>query len=356
MKLLLAGNWQYEWYEAACAESLEKLGVEVIPFRFSSFFRGFSARLQNSLPFPGPALVRLNRALFESAQEHRPDWVWVWRGTHVLPRTLRLVKARTGAKLISYNNDDPFGPRVSRKVPWHHRILWVWYIQALSQYDLNFMYRQINCVEAAAAGARNARVLKPYFVPRLHRPVVLTEDERRAYTCDVVYVGHYERDGREEYLRALIRSGLRVRLFGGAYWNTRAPKDLRDYFGPVRPVYGDEYAKALCGARLCLGVLSRLNRDSYTRRCFEIPACGQVLLCERTRDLEAMFSDGKEAVFFSTADELVDRAHRLIADHEETLWIAENGRRRVWADRHDVGSRMNELFHCLKEGPVSSAL
>jgi len=40
MKLLLAGNWQYDWYEAACAEALKRLGVEVIPFRFAPFFRG----------------------------------------------------------------------------------------------------------------------------------------------------------------------------------------------------------------------------------------------------------------------------------------------------------------------------
>jgi hypothetical protein len=65
MKLLLAGNWQYEWYEAACAEALRRLVVEIIPFCFASFFRGYGGwgylgKVENALPVvPGPALIRL---------------------------------------------------------------------------------------------------------------------------------------------------------------------------------------------------------------------------------------------------------------------------------------------------------
>ena len=74
-------------------------------------------------------------------------------------------------------------------------------------------------------------------------------------------------------------------------------RDLADYFGSIQAVRGVEYAKALSGAKMCLAFLSKLNRDTYTRRCFEIPACGRVLLCERTADMQGLLREGDEAVW-----------------------------------------------------------
>jgi len=146
----------------------------------------------------------------------------------------------------------------------------------------------------------------------------------------------------------LIEAGVLVRVFGGDYWNRWAPRNLRRILGTVKPIYGDDYAKALCGAKMALGLCSRLNRDTYTRRHFEIPAHGALLLAERTGDLENMFSDGEEAVFFSSVDELVDRAQELLSDAEKRSRIRESGRRRVWQDGHDVVSRMRQAVELLQ--------
>jgi hypothetical protein len=54
----------------------------------------------------------------------------------------------------------------------------------------------------------------PYFIPTIQCPVELNMDEIAKYACDVVFVGHYEPDGREQCLRALVHAGLDVRLFG----------------------------------------------------------------------------------------------------------------------------------------------
>ncbi len=355
VKLLLAGNWRYDWYEPACAEALRRLGVEVIPFRFSPFFEGYAGwrypgKVEEALPvLPGPALARLNAALYRAAEAHRPDWLLIWRGTHVLPTTLRRIRQRTGAKLASYNNDDPFNPRRHKKGVWTHLILWCWHVAGLREFDLNLVFRPVNVGEALAAGAKNVRVLMPYFVPWIHRPLELSDGERQQYDCDVVFVGHYERDGRENFIRALISAGFRVRVFGGEYWNRLAPKDVQRALGTVRPVYGDDYAKAVRSARVSLGLLSRLNRDVYTRRHFEVPACGGVLVSERTPELEKMFKERDEAVFFSSPGELVSRVRELIAAPEKAARIRENGRHRVWQDGHDVVSRMQELVEALRQ-------
>jgi hypothetical protein len=349
MRILLAGNWRWPIYEEACSAAMSELGVEVVRFAWGDYFRGTVGRFQDKFPVWGPSLLRLNRDLVQAAEDVKPDVIFVWRGMHLRPRTLRLLKRNTGALLAAYNNDDPFGLRVHGQAPWHHHFCWYWYLKSIPQYDVHFAYRSVNIPELLQAGARKALLLMPYFIPQMHHPVTLSEGELREFGCDVCFAGHYEPDGRVEYIRALVKAGIHVRLFGDKYWTGSALGDLSSYFGDVRPVRGDEYAKALCGAKLCLAFLSRLNRDTYTRRCFEIPACGRLLLCERTDDLTRMFVEDKEAVFFSSVEELVEKAKRLLQNPSLAGEIAMAGQRRVWADGHDIKSRAAELLSHLEQ-------
>jgi spore maturation protein CgeB len=189
--------------------------------------------------------------------------------------------------------------------------------------------------------------LLPYFIPSLHHPVQLTAGEREKYGCEVVFVGHYEADGRERYLRALVEAGVHVKLFGPKYWNRRVLGSLADYFGEVRPALGTDYAKALGGASMCLNFFSRLNRDTINRRCFEVPACGGLLLSERSEDLQAIWRDGEEAVYFSNPEELVERVLWLREHKDEAHQIAQAGRKRILNDEHSVDGRMKTVVEIL---------
>lgn len=338
MRILIVGAWRWPQYEEAFARGLRENGAVVTALPGSDFFTGYLGRLQQTIPLPGPAMNRLNRAVMAEVEAKQPDLVLFWRPTHILPETIRQL-ANMGISSASYNNDDPFGPKAHGNVPWHHHFLWYWYIKCLPFFNRNFFYRKINCTEAKASGARHADVLLPYFMPWQDRPVQLTETERQRYEADIVFAGHHEPDGREESIRALVLAGVSVKLWGGHYWSRAVLGDLYDSLAPIVPAEGDEYAKALCGAKVCLCFLSKLNRDTYTRRCFEIPACGRVMLAERTADLMRFFKEDEEACFFSTQDELVTKAKWLIDNPDIRERIAQAGLRRVWADGHDVGSR-----------------
>jgi spore maturation protein CgeB len=209
------------------------------------------------------------------------------------------------------------------------------------------VYRKVNIGEYRAAGGRHIELLMPYYTPEVHRPIVLTPDEQARYACDLVFVGHYENDGRMEYLRALVKAGLQVRLFGGKYWDAKVLGELAGYFGAISPVLDKEYAKALIGAKLCLAFLSKLNRDTYTRRSFEIPACGGVMLSERTDDLMQLYKEGEEVAFFSSPQELVETAMSLLAHRERRTQIARAGHARCVNDGHDVLSRMRQFCRAL---------
>src|SRR5438067_1430911 len=105
------------------------------------------------------------------------------------------------------------------------------------------------------------------------------------------------------------------------------------------PVEGIHYAEALNATELPLSFLSVGNRDTYTRRCFEVPACRRPLVSVRTDDLRSLFEEDTEVVFFSGPDELVAKVRSLLADPEARRQIADAGYRRVYRDGHDIDSR-----------------
>lgn len=189
----------------------------------------------------------------------------------------------------------------------------------------------------------------PYFIPSRDHPVRLSSEDKKRFDTDVVFVGHYEPDGRERYVRALIEAGVQVKIWGGRYWSRDVLGSVYYKLAPIVPAEDDDYAKALSAAKVCLVFLSKKNRDSYTRRCFEIPAIGKVMLAERTDDLLHMFKENVEAVFFSSKEELVEKALWLLANPAIRYSISQAGLNRVWTDAHDVNSRAKQFMDHLSQ-------
>jgi hypothetical protein len=139
----------------------------------------------------------------------------------------------------------------------------------------------------------------------------------------------------------LIDAGIHVRVFGTG-WDPYLTKKLKRAFGPsIKPLYGDEYVKALCASKMALCFMSKLNKDTSTIRCFEIPACGILLLSERTNELkDELYEEDKEAVYFSDKVELVEKVKMLLDQPEKREAIANAGHERCLSSGRDVVSRM----------------
>jgi spore maturation protein CgeB len=335
--LLVAGDFAWDQYEPALCRALRAQGAQVHELHALRLFGpgALLRRVQSNLVL-GPGPLAAEAAFVALCARLRPAVALAWRAPWLGPLAIRLARRAGAGKVVLYNNDDPFGPD-------RHKRIWRAFRRAVPAADLVLAYRRQNVDELHAAGARAARLWRSAFDPALHRPLQLTDEERRRYGCDLVFVGHCEDDGRLELVDALVGSGLRLRLFGTG-WDRFARGRAFAQETPVRPLRGDEYAKALCAASTALVFLSGRNRDTYTRRCFEIPACGALMLAPRTRELQELFREDEEALFFDGADELVAQARRAVADAGLRARVAKAGLARVWRDGHDLGSRAAELL------------
>lgn len=355
MKILVAGDWHSKLHEEAASHALEILGHTVERFAWHGYFSvtGHSVaanllnlwcRAQNKYLWGG-LVNRLNRDLIDLAKHIQPDAVFVYRGTHVFPQTLRALRTVVpGVVLIGYNNDDPFAPN-------HVSGLWRHFIAGLPELDMALAYRHANLEDLRRAGARRVELLRSWYIPERNHPVSLSTEERERFGCDVVFVGHYEPDMRLACLEEVVKRGWHLRLFGHAkgWRHALEASPLLRHLNPVNTVWGSDYNRALNGARIALCFLSKLNRDTYTRRCFEIPASGALMLSEYSDDLTEMFSPGVEADYFDSPQRLGEKVDRYLCDEILRAQVADAGRARLVADRHDVVARMQQVVEWAEE-------
>ena len=133
----------------------------------------------------------------------------------------------------------------------------------------------------------------------------IADTSQSPYRAQVSFIGHWEDDGRDQKIAALLEEpGLNVRLWGTLWEKSALYPELRKRLGLIQPLYQEAYNLAINSAEIALAFFSKLNNDTYTRRCFEIPVTGTMLLSEFTDDIAALFKEGVEAEFFRSSAEL----------------------------------------------------
>jgi spore maturation protein CgeB len=331
MRILIVGYYLHSWHEAAFERAFSELGHDVHRFAFRPYLERGWSRPQNRFLF-GPLVWRINRDFFEEAKALRPDIILFYRSLLLKPQTVAQVRADlTETTLISYHNDNMFGALKSKAY-------WRFFRQSLPLYHLNLVYRHSDLKNYPLVGASNVRVLRSHYLPWLHRP--LTNETK---DIDFGLYGHSERDRRLKDVSFLMQSVKGRYAIRGALWKEfgrHEPWALME----TSEVQNEEYVRFINRTKIVLAFLSTLNADTYTRRCFEIPACGSFMLCQRTEDLLSLFCEDQEAVFFGSADELVTKARYYLKHDSERLRIAAAGFRRCTSSGYDIYSRTKEIL------------
>ena len=331
LKILIAGYYSAFWHEGAWVKALRELGHEVIEFPFKDYFSDdLLGRLQNRL-LVGPAVVKVNRDLIRCVENTCPDIVVCYRALPLTATSIkRLGLGKASPMMICYNNDNAFGELTGKAY-------WRLYKDAIPYYDLHLAYRDSD-VKHLCSGI-NSYVLHPHNMPWLHR--VLPKNELIGWESDICFLGHFEPDRRKIELDTLMKKVSANYRLHGSFWDKHSSGMAWNGMDTTE-LQGEDYVRALNATKIALVFFSTWNADTFTRRVFEIPACGTMMLSQRTETMQSLYVEDKEAVYFSNVDELVDKARFYLAHDDARRRIAEAGRLRCISSGYDIYSRMRE--------------
>ena len=260
----------------------------------------------------------IDRRIFDEVKKIDPEVIWVNQGEflgHGLMRKLRSLQV----PIVNYTNDDPFNGRDSKRFKR--------YLKALPYYDLLALVRDVNLEEASSLGTQNAMRIWMSADEELHKPLQLTKQDREKWSSEVAFIGTWMPE-RGPFMKRLVEKGIPLSIWGDRWYKAKEWPILRRYWRGPGLYNVKDYVKAIQCAKICLGLLSKGNRDLHTRRSMEIPAIGTLFCAERTSEHMHLYEEDKEAVFWKDADECAEKCKWLLANDETRKRIARAGHER----------------------------
>ncbi|MFA5908984.1 MAG: glycosyltransferase [Vicinamibacterales bacterium] len=252
------------------------------------------------------------------------------------PPTLRAAKRiAPGAIFVDYQTDNPFGNRTREAK------LWGKFIASIPEYDIHFVFRPHDISAYRASGATDVYLTRHHYYPALHAPPAQAT-ETADYQHEVLFIGTAIDRRVDAIARLLASASVQVDVYGGL-WNRHIVyyRHRRHFHGNV---HESQYAALVAKSKICLGFVSASNRDDYTGRSIEIPACGGFLLAERTEKHRELYAEGREAAFFGSSDECLEKIRYYLSHDEERRAIADAGTRRCLASGNSCVEVMSDAL------------
>jgi spore maturation protein CgeB len=305
----------------------------------------------------GSVVDEINRLVLEGARKFRPDLVWAEKQEFLRAETIEELR-KLGARTVHFTPDPYFS------LDWKRTRLMD---EAMKTFDALVYCKSYEREQYESIGKKTVYMPLGYC-DEVHRPLA-SEDAR--WRCAIGFLGGWE-PRRESLLHAVAAAGFDVKIWGGYWeflrdgkWTPRRHIILRQLAGGDRfrfhtdellsrahqggEVYADDYARALSGSRIGVGFLRKAWPDQHTTRTFEIPACGSLLLADRTEEHQEFFEEGKEAEFFSSSEEFLDKLRFYCSNEAARKGVADRGYRRCKEGGYAYVCRLRAVLDVMRQ-------
>lgn len=279
----------------------------------------------------GPPVSKFNRTILTTAKNSHFDWVWVDKGILIFPEVIKELRAK-GLFLIHHMTDDFMNPK-----QW---LSYRYYKRALLDYHVHLTSNTYNVHELKDRGVEFPIQTYLGFDPELCRSVGSPPLPREEYRADVAFVGFW-RKHLDKFILPLIHNGFKVRLWG-TRWNLSPNRRAFRGSAMFGGVPDEDYAAVYASAKIALCFLNHENRNTSTGRSFEIPAIGTFMLAERTEEHARFYTEGQEAEFFDSPEELLQKAEYYLSHDDQRERIAKAGQQRAFSAGYSYYDRISQ--------------
>ena len=269
-------------------------------------------------------VYQANQTLIEVASKFKPTLTFVVAPNLVLPNTIEQLRQH-GLAFVFFTDNPLDG---------HHTHSNAWVEGGLSLWDATFIWSKELVNALMDRGVQKAVFHAFCSDTAYHFP-----QKNKSVIHDVVFIGNWDDSGKRERFLASI-TDYRLGLWGSSDWNTRCQ---------VKALHGrssgmcsyEEIPEIMGSAHIGLNILRPQNEIGHNIRTFEIPACGTLMLSERSAGLLNLFAEDKEAVYFSTPEEVAQKVRYLLSNPAIMRDISEAGFQR--AITHKIVDRVEEI-------------
>ena len=322
MKILSIGQFSYAGDSNTCLHrnwALHKIGIVTDvdstltrPYWIYRVVNFFFSRVKLPVRY---YFRELDDAICSAVSNDRFDVVWIDKGIFISSDSFRYIrKKQPGCKIIGYSPDNMLLRHNQSQL----------FLDTFKYYDYFITTKSYITVGLKELGCANIIFVDNAYEPTFHHQYSITPEEKKLLGGEIGFIGMWEQD-RGNSILYLAKHGLNIRVWGGGKW--------LDYEG-IYPnlkiekegLYSSDYNKAISAFNISLCFLRKANCDQQTTRTMEIPACGSLLMAERTPEHERLFKDGVEAVFFTTDEDLLEKCEYYISHPDEAVAIARAGK------------------------------
>lgn len=312
------------------------LQTEVLHQYIGKVKKTFLSKIFDKLKIPLD-IDKLNKRLLEKIEEFKPNILFVVKGNSIYPWILYKIKHKYPyLKIVSWSQDDMYAM--------HNRSFY--YTLGIKYYDLLITQKSYNVDELKKLGAKKVFFQNKAYSKIYHK--TCKDCEQTIYKYNVLFIGFAEKD-RFEDMNYLAFNGLKVNIFGSGWDKKEFQNHHKNLIICKSDLIGKDYANAISCSKISLCFLRKANRDLQTSRSIEIPACGGFMIAERTDEHKKLFEENKEAVYFDSKEELLEKVKYYLTHEDERKKIAQAGYERTRSSGYSYDDRVKEIMEVINE-------